>query len=80
MSDERDELNQELQRKEKAFAKLLRGQNEMEKEDEELKKGVRRLSSSVQVQVIFQNMFDLGQVSASMCWVWGERLSTLGRR
>lgn len=64
MSDERDELNQELQRKQKAFAKMLREQNEMEKENEELKKRIRRLSSSIQVEVIFKNMFDLGQASA----------------
>ncbi|KFV44841.1 Centrosomal protein of 290 kDa, partial [Gavia stellata] len=59
LSDERDELNQELQRKQKAFAKMLREKNEMEKENEELKKQIRRLSSSIQVEVIFKNMFDL---------------------
>ncbi|KFQ06211.1 Centrosomal protein of 290 kDa, partial [Haliaeetus albicilla] len=56
LSDERDELNQELQRKQKAFAKMLREQNEMEKENEELKKRIRRLSSSIQVEVIFKNI------------------------
>ncbi|KFZ67248.1 Centrosomal protein of 290 kDa, partial [Podiceps cristatus] len=56
LSDERDELNQELQRKQKAFAKMLRERNEMEKENEELKKRIRRLSSSIQVEVIFQNI------------------------
>ncbi|KFQ12520.1 Centrosomal protein of 290 kDa, partial [Leptosomus discolor] len=55
LSDERDELNQELQRKQKAFAKMLREKNEMEKENEELKKRIRRLSSSVQVEGIFKN-------------------------
>lgn len=64
MSDERDELNQELQRKQKAFSKMLREKNEMEKENEELKKQIKRLNSSIQVEVIFKNMFDLGQVSA----------------
>lgn len=64
MSDERDELNQELQRKQKAFSKMLREKNEMEKENEELKKRIKRLNSSIQVEVIFKNMFDLGQVSA----------------
>lgn len=64
MSDERDELNQELQRKQKAFAKMLREKNGVEKENEELKKRIRRLSSSIQVEVIFKNIFDLGQVSA----------------
>ncbi|KFQ83631.1 Centrosomal protein of 290 kDa, partial [Phoenicopterus ruber ruber] len=56
LSDERDELNQELQRKQKAFAKMLREKNEMEKENEELKKRIRRLSSSIQVEVIFKNI------------------------
>lgn len=63
MSDERDELNQELQKKEKAFAKISREKNEMEKENEELKNRIRRLSSSIQVEVTFQTTFDLGQVS-----------------
>ncbi|KFZ46367.1 Centrosomal protein of 290 kDa, partial [Antrostomus carolinensis] len=56
LSDERDELNQELQRKQKAFAKMLREKNEMEKENEELKKRIRRLSSSIQVEVIFKHI------------------------
>ncbi|KFM10972.1 Centrosomal protein of 290 kDa, partial [Aptenodytes forsteri] len=59
LSDERDELNQELQRKQKAFAKMLREKNGVEKENEELKKRIRRLSSSIQVEVIFKNIFDL---------------------
>lgn len=63
LSDERDELNQELQKKEKAFAKISREKNEIEKENEELKNRIRRLSSNIQVEVTFQTMFDLGQVS-----------------
>lgn len=63
LSDERDELNQEFQKKEKALAKILREKNEIEKENEELKNRIRRLSSSIQVEVTFQTMFDLGQVS-----------------
>ncbi|XP_074914310.1 centrosomal protein of 290 kDa isoform X6 [Buteo buteo] len=58
LSDERDELNQELQRKQKAFAKMLREQNEMEKENEELKKRIRRLNSSIQSKADEQNMID----------------------
>ncbi|KAM9247903.1 centrosomal protein of 290 kDa [Leptosomus discolor] len=58
LSDERDELNQELQRKQKAFAKMLREKNEMEKENEELKKRIRRLSSSVQSKADEQNLID----------------------
>lgn len=64
MSDEKDELNQELQRKQKAFAKILREKSEIEKENEELKKRIRRLSNAIQVEVIFKNMYCLGQVSA----------------
>ncbi|KFU98214.1 Centrosomal protein of 290 kDa, partial [Tauraco erythrolophus] len=55
LSDERDELNQELQRKQKAFAKMLKEKNEIEKENEELKKRIKRLSSSIQVEVLFKN-------------------------
>ncbi|XP_059672669.1 centrosomal protein of 290 kDa [Gavia stellata] len=58
LSDERDELNQELQRKQKAFAKMLREKNEMEKENEELKKRIRRLSSSIQCKADEQNLID----------------------
>ncbi|XP_075564613.1 centrosomal protein of 290 kDa isoform X9 [Pelecanus crispus] len=58
LSDEKDELNQELQRKQKAFAKMLREKNEMEKENEELKKRIRRLSSSIQSKADEQNLID----------------------
>ncbi|NXL60734.1 CE290 protein, partial [Chordeiles acutipennis] len=58
LSDERDELNQELQRKQKAFAKMLREKDEMEKENEELKKRIRRLSSSIQSKAEEQNLID----------------------
>ncbi|NXH37365.1 CE290 protein, partial [Myiagra hebetior] len=61
LSDERDELNQELQKKEKAFAKMLREKNEMEKESEELKNRIRRLSSSIQSKADEQNLIDVLQ-------------------
>uniref|UniRef100_A0A8V5FJJ0 Uncharacterized protein n=1 Tax=Melopsittacus undulatus TaxID=13146 RepID=A0A8V5FJJ0_MELUD len=50
LSAERDELNQELQRKQKAFDKMLKEKNELEEENEELKKRVKRLSSNIQVE------------------------------
>lgn len=68
LTDERDELNQELQKKEKAIAKISREKHEIEKENEELKNRIRRLSSSIQVEVTFQTVFDLGQVSVEMSW------------
>ncbi|NXE98543.1 CE290 protein, partial [Menura novaehollandiae] len=58
LSEERDELNQELQKKEKAFAKISREKNEMEKENEELKNRIRRLSSSIQSKADEQNLID----------------------
>ncbi|NWW49799.1 CE290 protein, partial [Pedionomus torquatus] len=58
LSDERDELNQELQRKQKAFTKMLKEKNEMEKENEELKKRIKRLSSSIQSKADEQNLID----------------------
>ncbi|NXM43484.1 CE290 protein, partial [Gymnorhina tibicen] len=61
LSDERDELNQELQKKEKAFAKISREKNEMEKENEELKNRIRRLSSSIQSKADEQNLIDVLQ-------------------
>ncbi|KAL2309636.1 hypothetical protein Nmel_005852 [Mimus melanotis] len=61
LSDERDELNQELQKKEKAFAKISREKNELEKENEELKKRIGRLSSSIQSKADEQNLIDVLQ-------------------
>ncbi|XP_065525850.1 centrosomal protein of 290 kDa isoform X2 [Lathamus discolor] len=58
LSDERDELNQELQRKQKAFAKMLKEKNELEEENEELKKRVKRLSSNIQSKADEQNLID----------------------
>ncbi|NWS95428.1 CE290 protein, partial [Mionectes macconnelli] len=58
LSNERDELNQELQRKQKALAKISREKNEMEKENEELKNRIRRLSNSIQSKVDEQNLID----------------------
>ncbi|NWJ06223.1 CE290 protein, partial [Crypturellus undulatus] len=56
--NEVDELNQELQRKQKAFTKVMREKNEMEKENEELKKRIRRLTSSIQNKTGEQNLID----------------------
>ncbi|XP_053798119.1 centrosomal protein of 290 kDa isoform X6 [Vidua chalybeata] len=61
LSDEKDESNQELQKKEKALAKILREKNEIEKENEELKNRIRRLSSSIQSKVDEQNLIDMLQ-------------------
>ncbi|XP_063252438.1 centrosomal protein of 290 kDa isoform X2 [Prinia subflava] len=61
LSDERDELNQELQKKEKAFAKISREKNEIEKENENLKNRIRRLSSSIQSKADEQNLIDVLQ-------------------
>ncbi|KAI1238994.1 hypothetical protein IHE44_0012092 [Lamprotornis superbus] len=61
LTDERDELNQELQKKEKAFAKISREKNEIEKENEELKKRIGRLSTSIQSKADEQNLIDVLQ-------------------
>ncbi|NXO82796.1 CE290 protein, partial [Sitta europaea] len=61
LSDERNDLNQELQKKEKAFAKILREKTEIEKENEELKNRIRRLSSSIQSKADEQNLIDVLQ-------------------
>uniref|UniRef100_A0A8V5FLR8 Uncharacterized protein n=1 Tax=Melopsittacus undulatus TaxID=13146 RepID=A0A8V5FLR8_MELUD len=58
LSAERDELNQELQRKQKAFDKMLKEKNELEEENEELKKRVKRLSSNIQSKADEQNLID----------------------
>ncbi|NXU95066.1 CE290 protein, partial [Xiphorhynchus elegans] len=58
LSDERDELNEQLQRKQKAFAKISREKHEMEKENEELKNRIRRLSNSIQSKADEQNLID----------------------
>ncbi|XP_073183694.1 centrosomal protein of 290 kDa isoform X4 [Lepidochelys kempii] len=46
--DEMDDLNQELQKKQKAITKGLREKEEMENENEELKKRIKRLTNSIQ--------------------------------
>ncbi|XP_041265814.1 centrosomal protein of 290 kDa isoform X3 [Onychostruthus taczanowskii] len=61
LSDERDELNQEFQKKEKALAKILKEKNEIEKENEELKNRIRRLSNSIQSKADEQNLVDVLQ-------------------
>uniref|UniRef100_A0A8C3U6T2 Centrosomal protein 290 n=1 Tax=Catharus ustulatus TaxID=91951 RepID=A0A8C3U6T2_CATUS len=63
LTDERDELNQELQKKEKAIVKISREKHEIEKENEELKNRIRRLSSSIQVEskADEQNLIDVLQ-------------------
>ncbi|XP_061225334.1 centrosomal protein of 290 kDa [Neopsephotus bourkii] len=58
LSDERNELNQELLRKQKAFAKMLKEKNELEEENEELKKQVKRISSNIQSKADEQNLID----------------------
>ncbi|XP_062348044.1 centrosomal protein of 290 kDa isoform X5 [Cinclus cinclus] len=61
LTDERDGLNQELQKKEKAFAKISKEKNEIEKENEELKNRIRRLSSSIQSKADEHNLIDVLQ-------------------
>lgn len=47
--DDMDDLNQELQKKMKAYTKVLREKDDIEKENEELKKQNKRLTNSIQV-------------------------------
>ncbi|NWY65941.1 CE290 protein, partial [Erithacus rubecula] len=61
LTDERDELNQELQKKEKVFAKISREKDEIEKENKELKNRIKRLSSSIQSKADEQNLIDVLQ-------------------
>ncbi|KYO17387.1 centrosomal protein of isoform B [Alligator mississippiensis] len=56
--EEMDDLNQELQKKQKAFTKVIREKDEMEKENEELKKRIKRLTSSIQSKADEQNQID----------------------
>ncbi|XP_010177449.1 PREDICTED: centrosomal protein of 290 kDa [Mesitornis unicolor] len=58
LTDERDELKKELQRKQNAFDKMLKEKNEMEKKQEELKKRIKRLSSNIQSKADEQNLID----------------------
>ncbi|XP_067998901.1 centrosomal protein of 290 kDa isoform X8 [Melanerpes formicivorus] len=58
LSDEKDELSQELQRKQKALAKVLGEKNEMDKENKELKKQLKRLNNSIQSKAEEQNLID----------------------
>lgn len=78
MLDERDELNQELQRKQKALNKMMREKNEIEMENEELKKRTKRLTSGIQVEDIFKTVFHLGHTFILDGWLDGG-LTTFDR-
>ncbi|KAM9174143.1 centrosomal protein of 290 kDa [Pangshura tecta] len=56
--DEMDDLNQELQKKQKAITKGLREKQEMENENEELKKRIKRLTASIQSKNDEQKFID----------------------
>ncbi|KAM6290372.1 LOW QUALITY PROTEIN: centrosomal protein of 290 kDa-like [Porphyrio hochstetteri] len=58
LSDEMNELTQELEKKQRAFAKILTEKKEMEKENEELKKRIRRLSGAIQSKADGQNLIE----------------------
>ncbi|KAL7982552.1 hypothetical protein Chor_010150 [Crotalus horridus] len=56
--DDMDDLNQELQKKMKAYTKVLREKDDIEKENEELKKQNKRLTSSIQSKADEQTLID----------------------
>ncbi|XP_074919570.1 centrosomal protein of 290 kDa [Chelonoidis abingdonii] len=56
--DEMDDLNQELQKKQKAITKGLREKEEMENENKELKKRIKRLTNSIQSKADEQKFID----------------------
>ncbi|XP_035193612.1 centrosomal protein of 290 kDa isoform X2 [Oxyura jamaicensis] len=64
--DEKEELDQELQKKQKTFTKVMREKNEIEKENEELKKRIKRLNSSIQNKADEQNLTDVLQKKVKM--------------
>ncbi|XP_013931170.1 PREDICTED: centrosomal protein of 290 kDa [Thamnophis sirtalis] len=56
--DDMDDLNQELQKKTKAYTKVLREKDDMEKDNEELKNQNKRLTSSIQGKADEQILID----------------------
>ncbi|XP_058045528.1 centrosomal protein of 290 kDa isoform X2 [Ahaetulla prasina] len=56
--DDMDDLNQQLQKKMKAYTKVLREKDDMEKENEELKKQNKKLTSSIQGKADEQTLID----------------------
>ncbi|XP_032076483.1 centrosomal protein of 290 kDa isoform X2 [Thamnophis elegans] len=56
--DDMDDLNQELQKKTKAYTKVLREKDDMEKDNEELKNQNKRLTSSIQGKADEQSLID----------------------
>ncbi|XP_065257056.1 centrosomal protein of 290 kDa [Emys orbicularis] len=56
--DEMDDLNQELQKKQKAITKGLREKEETENENEELKRRIKRLTNSIQSKADEQKFID----------------------
>lgn len=49
LNDNLNELNNELQKKQKAYLKILREKDEIDQENEELKRQIKRLASGLQV-------------------------------
>ncbi|NWS56235.1 CE290 protein, partial [Chunga burmeisteri] len=58
LSDKMNELKEELQKKQKVLAEMLREKDEMGKENEELKKQISRLSSKIQSKADEQSRID----------------------
>ncbi|XP_038612778.1 LOW QUALITY PROTEIN: centrosomal protein of 290 kDa [Tachyglossus aculeatus] len=59
LGDELNELNSELQKKQKAFSKVLREKEEVGKENEDLKKQIKRLTNGLQTKLDGENKLSL---------------------
>uniref|UniRef100_A0A6I8NXY4 Centrosomal protein 290 n=1 Tax=Ornithorhynchus anatinus TaxID=9258 RepID=A0A6I8NXY4_ORNAN len=59
LGDELNELNSEFQKKQKAFSKILREKEEMNKENEDLKKQIKRLTHGLQTKLDVENKLSL---------------------
>ncbi|XP_059101218.1 centrosomal protein of 290 kDa [Peromyscus eremicus] len=55
LADDLNDLNNELQKKQKAFNKILREKDGIDQENDELRRQIKRLSSSLQSKPLFDN-------------------------
>lgn len=59
LNDNLNDLTNELQKKQKAYNKVLREKDEIEQENDELRRQIKRLTSGLQVILYCDNIFDL---------------------
>lgn len=65
LTDNLNDLTNELQKNQKAYNKMLREKDEIEQENDELKRQIKRLTNGLQVILYCDNIFELYVGSSS---------------